>query len=263
MDKSWKKLFEQKIRSREKEYAYYCVSDYMFEESGYSATVRGSEDYKVTISADYSKMACSCPYAKNSKHCKHMAAVLYYAELLEKRQKEAERKANEKVARREQRIHLQEMKKTYGINMQPILLRDVQSATEWKKDVNRLISHFKNKDGYIGYWEADSFIDNLLDSFKTLYSFVWLCADKKAIDASIWLYKRIHEVGVDDSSTGCTGYFEEEMLAFWEELSEYSEKNRELIITALQPVQNRGQAVYDFLGIKTDSDINFDWEDPE
>lgn len=192
MDKSWKKLFEQKIRNRGKEYAYYCVSDYKFDESGYSATVRGSEDYKVTISADYSKMACSCPYAKDSKHCKHMAAVLYYAELLEKQQKEAERKANEKVARKEQRAHLQEMKKTYRINMQPILLRDVQSVTEWKKDVNKLISHFKNKDGYIGYWEADSFIDKLLDSFKTLYSFVGLCADKKAIDASIWLYKKIH-----------------------------------------------------------------------
>ena len=68
---------------------------------------------------------------------------------------------------------------------------------------------------------------------------------------------------MDDSSTGCTGYFEEEMLDFWEELSEYSDKNRELIITALQPVQNRGQAVYDFLGINADLDINFDWEDPE
>ena len=263
MDKSWKKLFEQKIRSRGKEYAYYCVSGYTSDESGYSATVRGSEDYKVMIFADYSKMSCSCPYAKDGKHCKHMAAVLYYAELLEKQKKEAERKADEKAARREQRIHLQEMKKTYGINLQPTLLRDVQSVTEWKKEVNRLINHFKNKDGYIGYWEADSFIDNLLDCFKTLYSFVGLCADKKAIDASIWLYRRILDVGVDDSSTGCTGYFEEEMLDFWEGLSEYSDKNRELIITALQPVQNRGQAVYDFLGINADLDINFDWEDPE
>lgn len=205
----------------------------MSDESGYSATVNGSEDYKVCISADYKNMSCTCPYAKDGKHCKHMAAVLYYAELLEKQQKETERKANEKVARKEQRIHLQEMKKIYGINLQPTLLRDAQSVTEWKKEVNKLINHFKNKDGYIGYWEADSFIDNLLDCFKTLYSFVSLCADKKAIDASIWLYKRIHDIGVDDSSTGCTEYFEKEMLAFWEELAEYSDKNKELLKIAL------------------------------
>lgn len=87
MDKSWKKLFEQKIRIRGKEYAYYYVSDYIADENGYSATVNGSENYKVYISADYKNMSCTCPYAKDGKNCKHMAAVLYYAELLEKQKK--------------------------------------------------------------------------------------------------------------------------------------------------------------------------------
>lgn len=233
MDKSWKKLFEQKIRNRGKEYAYYCVTDYTADENGYSATVCSSQDYKVCISADYSEMFCSCPYAKDGKHCKHMAAVLYYAELLEKQKKEKERRANEKVARKEQRIHLQEMQKTCGINLQRIISHDAQSVTEWKKEVNDLIKYFKNKEGYIGYWEADSFILNLLKCFKTLYSYVSLCADKKAINASIWLYKRIHDVDIDDSSTGCTVYFEEEMLTLWEEIAEYSDENKELLKIAL------------------------------
>ena len=233
MDKSWKKLFEQKIRSRGKEYAYYCVSDYMSNESGYSATVRSSEDYKVCISADYKTMSCTCPYAQDTKHCKHMAAVLYYAELLEKQEKEKERKAQEKAERQKLRTFIEEGIEEYGVDCRRALLYDIQTITEWKKEVNRLINHFKNKDGYIGYWEADSFIDNLLDCFKTLYLFVGLCADKKAIDASIWLYKRIHDVGVDDSSTGCTGYFEDEMLTFWEEVAEYSDENKKLLKAAL------------------------------
>lgn len=233
MDKSWKRLFEQKIRSRGKEYAYYCVSDYVYDEKKYSATVNGSKDYKVCISADYTKMSCTCPYAQEGNRCKHMAAVLYYAELLEKQKKDEERKANEKAARKEQRIQLQEMKKTYGINLQRILSHDAQSVTEWKTEVNDLIKSFKNKEGYIGYWEADSFILNLLKCFKTLYSYVSLCADKKAIDASIWLYKRIHDIYIDDSSTGCTGFFEEEMLTLWEEIAEYSDANKELLKTAL------------------------------
>ncbi len=239
MDKSWKKLFEQKIRSRGKEYAYNCVADYMVDENGYSATVTGLKDYKVSVSADYSNMSCSCPYANDGKHCKHMAAVLYYAELLEKQKKEEERKANEKAARQEQRIRLQEMKKQYGINLQQVLLRDVQSVTEWKKEINDLIKYFKNKEGYIGYWEADSFIVNLLDCFKTLYAFVGICADKKAIDASIWLYKRIHDIYIDDSSTGCTGFFEEEMLTFWHEIAEYSDENKRLLKIALTDYNHR------------------------
>lgn len=233
MDRSWKKLFEQKIRTRGKEYAYYHISDYSADEKSYSATVNGSEDYKVCISADYKTMSCTCLYAKDGKHCKHMAAVLYYAELLEKRKKEEERKATEKAERQKLRAFIEEGIKKYGMDCRRTLLYDIPTITEWKKEVNRLISHFKNKDGYIGYWEADSFIANLLDSFKTLYLFVSVCADKKAIDASMWLYKRIHEVGVDDSSTGCTGYFEDEMLTFWEEVALYSKENKKLLKNAL------------------------------
>lgn len=229
MDKSWKKLFEQKIRTRGKEYAYYYVSDYVADENGYSATVRGSEDYKVTISADSSKMVCSCPYAQDGKHCKHMAAVLYYVELLEKQQKEAERKAQEKAERKKLRKSIEEGIEKFGVDCRRSLLYDIQTVTEWKKEVNSLIREFKNKDGYIGYWETDSFIANLSDSFKTLYKYVSVCADKKAIDASMWLYSRIHNVGVDDSSTGCMGYFEDEMLELWEELAEYSDNNKELL----------------------------------
>lgn len=233
MDRSWKNLFEQKIRARGKEYAYYNVSDYVKDENGYSATVSGSEKYQVTISADYQNMSCTCPYAKDGKHCKHMAAVLYYAELLEKRKQEEKRRAKEKIERQKLRRSIEEGIEKYGVDCRRTLLYDIQTVTEWKKEVNSLIRRFKNKEGCIGYWEADSFIENLLDSFKTLYSFLSVCADKKAIDASIWLYKRIHEVGVDDSSTGCTGYFEDEMLTFWEEVAMYSDENKKLLKNAL------------------------------
>lgn len=233
MDKSWKKLFEQKIRTRGKEYAYYYVSDYVANENGYSATVNGSDKYKVYVSIDYKNMSCSCPYAKDGKYCKHMAAVLYYAELLEKQQKEAERKVQEKAERQKLRKSIEEEIEKFGVDCRRTLLYDIQTVTEWKKEVNSLIREFKNKDGYIGYWEADSFIANLLDCFKTLYKYVSVCADKKAIDASMWLYARIHDIGVDDSSTGCMGYFEDEILELWEELAEYSDNNKELFKLAL------------------------------
>lgn len=46
----------------------------------YKATVRGTEDYQVEIKISdkfkVTEMNCTCPYAKDGKHCKHEAAVL-------------------------------------------------------------------------------------------------------------------------------------------------------------------------------------------
>lgn len=233
MNQTWKKLFEQKIRSRGKEYAYDSVIDYVADENGYSATVSGTENYKVEISADYQNMRCTCPYAKEGKRCKHMAAVLYYAELLEKEEKERQRKAEQKVERQRIRTVVTKAMEVLGKKGAANLLNVAEPVSEWKKEVNTLIKGFQNKDGYIGYWEADDFIANLLDCFGNLYALLSICEDKKAIDASMWLYKRIHCIGVDDSSTGCTGCFEDAMLEFWTETAEYSDKNKKLLRLAL------------------------------
>ena len=233
MDRSWKKLFEQKIRSRGKKYSFFCVSDYSNDENGYQATVRGSEDYKVAITADYQNMSCTCPYAKDGKRCKHMAAVLYYAEAFEKERKEKELKALEKAERQNKRNSVMEMQKLYGKRLHTSIVKDLFSVSKWKKDINTLINNHKNEDGSIGYWQADDFIFNLLKYFDFLYSLISFCEDKKAINVSMWLYTKIHSVGVDDSSTGYMTAFENEMLSLWEEIAEYSDKNKQLLKTAL------------------------------
>lgn len=162
-----------------------------------------------------------------------MAAVLYYVEMLEKQEKERRRKAEQKAERQKLRAFILDMRKQFGKESVSNFSVVAKPVSEWKKEVNDLIKHFQNKDGYIGYWEADSFIANLLDFFGNLYALLSICEDKKAIDASMWLYKRIHYIGVDDSSTGCTGYFEDEMLEFWTEVAEYSERNKKHLKTAL------------------------------
>lgn len=263
MDKRWKRLFEQKIRSRGKDYAFNSVSDYVADERGYSATVSGAEEYAVFVSADYQTMTCTCAYAKENKYCKHMAAVLYYAENLEKQKKEQERKAEEKRKRQEAREVIAEMREKLGKNSIVECFNFTQPIDEWKQEVKDLIAEYSDKDGNIGYWEADEFVSALMNSFKNLYGFVSRCEDKTAIDASLWLYKTFHSIYVDDSSTGCTWYFEEEMLSLWRELSEYSDENKQLITKALQALKNRGQAYHDFLETKTDDTVDFKWDDTE
>lgn len=58
-------------------------------------------------------MSRTCPYAQDAKHCKHMAAVLFYVELYEKQEKEKERKAQEKAERQKLRTSIEEGMEKY------------------------------------------------------------------------------------------------------------------------------------------------------
>ena len=247
MDRNWKKLFEQKIRSRGKKYSYFCVSDYSNDENGYQATVRGTEDYKVAISADYQNMSCTCPYAKDGKRCKHMAAVLYYAEAFEKERKEKELKALEKAERQNKRNSVMEMQKLYGKKLHTNIIKEILPVSEWKRDINDLFNRYRNSFGYIGYWEADELIYKILKYFDFLYSLISFCGDKKAIDASMWLYKKVHYEGVNDNSTDCAEHFENEMLSLWEEMAEYSDKNKQQLKTALTSFEFNSPAKQEML----------------
>ena len=78
---NWKNLFKSYILGRG--YDYYinnAVGDIEYEDSIITATVIGTEKYKVEITVNdeqITEMYCSCPYAADGKNCKHMAAVLY------------------------------------------------------------------------------------------------------------------------------------------------------------------------------------------
>lgn len=81
MKYNWKQLFRNIILERGEDYYYGgLVSDLKKEDFGYSAVVKGNEDYEVNIFIENDKvteMDCDCPYACDGNNCKHMAAVLY------------------------------------------------------------------------------------------------------------------------------------------------------------------------------------------
>ena len=88
---NWKKMFANHILERG--YGYYlenAVENMDISERTVRADVMGSEDYEVEISinnGEVTDMYCSCPYAAEDRHCKHMAAVLYkWTENQEKKQ---------------------------------------------------------------------------------------------------------------------------------------------------------------------------------
>lgn len=77
----WYALFRPHILDRGIEYYEDGnVIDFECTEDTITARVTGSEDYIVEIDIEKENvlgMYCSCPYARDGKNCKHMAAVLF------------------------------------------------------------------------------------------------------------------------------------------------------------------------------------------
>lgn len=80
----WKELFAPHILERG--WNYYedgMVENLVRTGYGFRAAVEGTETYTVKIKMQRNKIAdmeCTCPYAEDGAHCKHMAAVLYELE---------------------------------------------------------------------------------------------------------------------------------------------------------------------------------------
>lgn len=81
---NWEAWFQSRILNRGFDYFMEeLVIDCMMSKSFIQATVLGREPYEVEIQYnEYGilEMSCDCPHAISGQACKHMAAVLYYAE---------------------------------------------------------------------------------------------------------------------------------------------------------------------------------------
>lgn len=81
----WQKMFSPWILERGRNYWYDgCVESLAQDGGTVTAVVCGTEDYDVEIEIDrggnIAWMSCTCPYAEEGNHCKHMAAVLFAME---------------------------------------------------------------------------------------------------------------------------------------------------------------------------------------
>ena len=75
---NWLEYFPENVLERGYSYHLHGFVRHLNYTSKYlSATVSGTEDYKVVITWDEkTNMTCDCLYAIEGKKCKHMAAVL-------------------------------------------------------------------------------------------------------------------------------------------------------------------------------------------
>lgn len=80
----WKSLFPENVVKGSEQYIMKnAVQNLSYDGNLLNADVKGMEDFHVGIETggqEISKMECSCPLSKSGQRCKHMAAVLLYAE---------------------------------------------------------------------------------------------------------------------------------------------------------------------------------------
>ena len=80
----WKSLFQENVIKGSEQYLRKnAVQNIMQSGNSISADVKGLEDFHVKVETsgdEIAGMECSCPLSKSGQKCKHMAAVLLYAD---------------------------------------------------------------------------------------------------------------------------------------------------------------------------------------
>ncbi|HJJ45501.1 MAG TPA: SWIM zinc finger family protein, partial [Methanocorpusculum sp.] len=88
LPKNWMSYFESRIVSRGKEYFNEgLVKNIKSKEDIITASVLGNDTYFVQLyyHNDEFMMSCTCPHADDGNNCKHMAALCFAAEKIEKK----------------------------------------------------------------------------------------------------------------------------------------------------------------------------------
>jgi len=169
---NWKQYFENKILKRG--YNYYLgelISEYNNDGKNITAIVEGTEPYDVEIQVENNnpvEMECSCPYALDGEYCKHMAAVLYFWENIDR--------SVTKVSNSEQEMSIEDMvNNTDELSVKEFLIRLLENdkklilkfknftqtessgnnLSEYKKFLDKIFNNHLGYHQFIDYYEAN------------------------------------------------------------------------------------------------------------
>ena len=219
----WKDLFQEHILARGKAYYFEgAVLELHKTEHGYHAVVEGTEDYEVDIKMEGKRvceMYCSCPYAEDGNHCKHMAAVLFEIEeqneediLTEGTCPDDQEKEVEEIIERIPEEELRSFVK--GIAAQDSEIRNIlmtryavkideKQMDRLKQGVDQLVWEYGDRSGYIDYrnaldfcWALENYLEDKVDTLieRKCYG--------QAFALTNYVFQTIGNIDIDDSDGG-------------------------------------------------------------
>lgn len=224
MNKNWTALFQNHILARGFTYFYNeAVENLIITEKAVSATVEGTDTYTVKIELDQGRvksMFCTCPYAEDGNHCKHMAAVLYAWE----KSNEAVGTAKETTvnnAQPQQEKSVAEIVENADVSVvkkflvslleenDDLLLRFKAAVTKklTKADMKRLKAHVNqvarrhmDRFGFINYYAAGDFANDLNGIIEKDVRHIIDNGDyRNAFELLTYMFDFVANVEMDDS----------------------------------------------------------------
>ena len=216
--KFWKDRFQPHILERG--LAYFDegrVSELERTEDGYTATVKGTEEYEVEILLEgdsIEDMFCDCPYAEDGTACKHMAAVLFAVAAAEPHQRNDTAKKErltpaglvEKIPDSQLRPLLTDLisadKKLYRV----LLLRYGETTLEecmqtLKKELASIGKQYAGRDGYIDYYHAGDFAKAIAEHVqRQTETLLARNAPVLALQAGVDTLREYSNYNIDDSN---------------------------------------------------------------
>lgn len=248
---NWKKLFEPHILERG--YTYYCenaVENLEVSEDFVQADVIGTYDYEVEISLDKGQitdMYCSCPYAEDGSHCKHMAAVLFAwkegktQEVPETNKEDADLflKAHTGKAYEKKTAAIRKLVEEADLSIvkeylvsalaenEKLLIRfhnmvrepsAEESIERYIHQVDAIAHRYLGREQFISYYEAGDFISELEDILEdAVRRMINHKQYSKAFELMNYIFVLIGNVDMDDSD-GETGMLADQIYQLWLEL---------------------------------------------
>lgn len=223
---NWKGLFRPRILERGMNYYEMgSVKNIQQTETGFRATVAGSENYEVEIEIKDGRvndMRCSCPYAEDGSYCKYMAAVLFEreekvceikaeGETWQERFLEPKKELAEvigKIPVDELRSILTQLAQENESFRNHIMTKYSSSVSEMqmirlKKEIDNIVYRYSDRNGFVDWRKAGDFIA-AMENF--LYDNVQEVIDKgaymQAFELTNNVFVKIGSQDMDDSDGG-------------------------------------------------------------
>ena len=261
---NWKQYFEQKILDRG--YNYFLsnlISQYDNDGETITAVVEGTESYDVEIELENNSpvdMYCSCPYASDGECCKHMAAVLYFWDSTNHNTTVYQSSKNE--------ISIEEMvnnaNETDVKNFLIVLLKNNKNLAlkfmnltqttnsdntinNYKKSVDKAIGNHLGRNGFIDYYEADAFIDDLMSFTDDIQIMINAGNYMNAFELSYYICAKTENIDIDDSDGQIT-YLYDSMSEYWKNIADTADdETKSLLFKKVLKILNEHYSEYDYL----------------
>lgn len=261
---NWKQYFENKILKTG--YNYYSgelISEYNNDGENIIAVVEDTEPYYVEIKIDNNNpidMRCSCLYALNGEYCKHMAAVLYFWENIDKSvidNPNSEHKISvEDIVNNTDEISVRAFLTRLLENDKKLILKfknftqtegSSNNLSEYKKSVDETFNRHMRHNEFIDYYETDDFINDLINFSDDIEIMINAGNYLNAFELSYYICAKSEYVDIDDSDDQIT-YLYNSMSDHWNKIAKKADdKTKSILFRRVLKILNEHCSEYDYL----------------